>query len=195
MNIAMRLQRTFQSRQTHAFIQKTLIRHHMSSCTAIPTHSLHSHHSGIRTSTHWSFLSLPAQTLQFDAKEPISDASVEQFMKSKYDVHTHELCDGHKHEGKLSLAHKSKTLLTLFQDHCMQRVDHVLQNKILSKGDSLQQEHHNIDQWLLFDYHDMDMSTGYDANGIIICGLSTECNQAYEIGPIILAKTKEALHQ
>ena len=63
----------------------------------------------------------------------------------------------------------------------------------VSQGNNIEIEHNGcyIDEWMLFNYHNIDINNGYDSNGIVICGLSSQCNEAYQIGPIILNKNKE----
>ena len=84
-------------------------------------------------------------------------------------------------------------MIQLFEDIHIDYVDNVLQKKIVSQGNVIENEHNGcyIEEWMLFNYHNIDVNNGYDSNGIVICGLSSQCNEAYQIGPIILNKNKE----
>lgn len=151
-------------------------------------------HSPNYENGHWSFCqSIPSQTFQFDESERLNDKSLIEFMKHKYDDQYFVNNEGEEIEEKLSLSHKSNTLIQLFEDLNNDYVDNVLQKKIVSQGNVIETEHKgcNIDQWMLFNYHNIDINNGYDANGIVICGLSSKFNEAYQIGPIILNKSKE----
>ena len=139
---------------------------------------------------HW-FLSLPpSTTLQFDSSHPLNKNTLERFMKSKYDLHIIEAQNGSKYAEEISFCHKSQSLSKLFEDINIDHVDNVLQKKIVNTGHSLQQQQ-PVDEWMLFNYHSHDINNGYDGIGIVICGLATKSNLAYQIGPIVLSKHKE----
>eukprot|EP00483_Globobulimina_turgida_P002007 UN02009 len=146
---------------------------------------------------HWSFSPCyPSKTLEIptNADGQFNDEIFESFMKSRFDGKLRS------NKEKLSLCHKSQKLTNLFDDVSIKMLDNVLQKKIMSQASlvSLREEEcgSDIESWMLFNYEKHKNPTswmlrnnrGYDANGVVICGLNSSHNKVYQIGPIILNK-------
>jgi len=149
----------------------------------------------------WSFLTkLPAETLNLTQQDEENDAAFSQFMEKKY---RHSNDD--KFQEKLSLCRTSIEPNHLFDNVNIMSLDNVLQKKIVNQCNDLNRsnlEENRCEKWLLFNYQKtkepdtnwmLFNDEGYDANGIVVCGLTEKGNKAFQIGPIILSK-KEGHH-
>eukprot|EP01084_Bolivina_argentea_P060783 111061_1 len=134
----------------------------------------------------WWRPSLPSETVEFNEQDHINDAKFEIYIRDQWH---------HNGQEKLSLCRKSNTLSSLFENVSIDLLDNVLQRSIIDQC-NVEQVESNMDSWMIFNYHKhhdkhdwrLCNPEEYDANGVVIAGLSTENNKAYTIGPIILHK-------
>eukprot|EP01083_Nonionella_stella_P074340 201604_1 len=144
---------------------------------------------------------LPSETVKFNDNDHINDTEFETYIQDQWH---------RKNKEKLNLCRKASTLNDLFEnvsiESCSARdkgtcskavcglLDNVMQRSIIEQ--CKEQGASNMDSWMVFNYkkhhkkHDWTLCNPeeYDANGVVICGLSTKTNKAYKIGPIVLNK-------